>query len=106
MIEVVVPTPLTKVFPQPDIERVIISKRSLRKHHTITINKVTFTDSELLGVAARKNSIQCQTCGDVLTSVYHYHRVYCSCGKCSIDGGMFELIRDCKGPFKELTKFY
>jgi len=107
MITIVVPTPLTTSFIGLDIEeRIVISKRKVKQDHGITIKGVFFTDTELLGVSARKNQIKCLSCGDVLRSIYSQHRVYCNCGKCSIDGGEFELIRDFTGPFEELTKYY
>ena len=104
--KIIIPTPLTTTFNSDDEERIIISKRKVRSHHGIEINGHSFTDTELLGVAARKNQIKCLTCGDIIRSYYHLHSVYCSCGKCKIDGGEFELIRDCNGPYKELTKYY
>jgi len=103
---IVVPTPLTSTtIYSKDNKRIIISREKLKQTHKVIIHGILFTDSEILGVAASKNQIKCLTCGDILHSIYSQHRVYCKCGKCSIDGGEFKLIRDCTGPFKELTTF-
>jgi len=103
---IIVPTPLTSQSNLDDEARIIISKRKLRKFKSITVNNVKLTDTELLGVAARKNQIKCLSCGDTIRSIYHYHSVRCSCGLCQIDGGEFELIRDCNGPYEEQTKYW
>ncbi len=40
-----------------------------------------------------KNSIRCNRCGTVITSVTTHDYVTCSCGCCSIDGGTEYLKR-------------
>ena len=35
-----------------------------------------------------KNCIQCKACGEVIESNSIYDFVSCSCGKCSVDGGL------------------
>lgn len=34
------------------------------------------------------NAIQCKLCGDVIQSKYRHDFVTCSCGACSVDGGL------------------
>ena len=102
---IIIPTPLSKYIHYSK-DDVLINKKKLRETHSITINNVKFTDTELLKVAAKRNQIHCLTCGDTLRSIYPQHRVYCSCGKCSIDGGEFELKRDCTGPYIEETIYW
>ncbi|WMJ76965.1 MULTISPECIES: DUF7695 domain-containing protein [unclassified Sedimentibacter] len=40
-----------------------------------------------------KNSIQCECCGDIIESKTVHDFVTCSCGRCSVDGGIFMPIR-------------
>ena len=40
-----------------------------------------------------KNCIQCKACGEVIESNSIYDFVSCSCGKCSVDGGLEYLQR-------------
>lgn len=53
-----------------------------------------------------RNAVRCKCCGDVIESKTRYDFVTCSCGKCSVDGGL-ELLRrvgvesDCE----ELSEF-
>ena len=35
-----------------------------------------------------RNAIQCKHCGDVIESTYRHDFVTCSCGYCSVDGGL------------------
>ena len=42
-----------------------------------------------------KNSIKCNHCGDIRTSVQAHDFVTCSCGCCSVDGGSEYLKRVC-----------
>ena len=83
-----------------------IHKTDLSPTTIVEIDGVKFTSQELAGVNAKHNRIKCSICGDVIESIYSYHRVYCTCGNCSIDGGSRELIRDCNVPYVELSKFY
>ena len=40
-----------------------------------------------------KNCIQCKACGEVIESKSIHDFVSCSCGKCSVDGGLEYLRR-------------
>jgi hypothetical protein len=60
---------------------------------------------EFFGNRLIQNKVKCKTCNDILESIFEHHRVYCSCGLCSIDGGKEKRIRDCKGPYTELSTF-
>ena len=40
-----------------------------------------------------KNCIQCKVCGKVIESKSRHDFVTCSCGKCSVDGGLDYLRR-------------
>ena len=40
-----------------------------------------------------KNAIRCKHCGDIIESTYHHEFVTCSCGCCSVDGGLDYLRR-------------
>lgn len=84
----------------------VVDLSTLAPSTVLQLGGVELTAQELAGINAKSNSIKCATCGDILTSYYHYHSVYCTCGKCKIDGGGRELIRDCNGPYVELSKFY
>lgn len=41
-----------------------------------------------------KNVIKCKHCGDVIESTYRHDFVTCSCGCCSVDGGL-DYLRRC-----------
>lgn len=41
-----------------------------------------------------KNAIKCKHCGDVIESTYRHDFVTCSCGCCSVDGGL-DYLRRC-----------
>ena len=43
-----------------------------------------------------KNAIMCKHCGDVIESTYCHNFVTCSCGCCSVDGGIDYLKRSFK----------
>ncbi|MBR4123181.1 MAG: hypothetical protein IKT93_02035 [Clostridia bacterium] len=43
-----------------------------------------------------KNAIQCKLCGDIIESTYRHEYVQCSCGACSVDGGLDYLRRGFK----------
>ena len=47
-------------------------------------------------VAIIKNAIQCKLCEDIIESKYRHDYVICSCGACSVDGGLDYLRRGCK----------
>jgi len=87
-------------------DEIPIRKSNLKSTTTITFEDVKFTSQELVGINAKHNRIKCGKCGKILESIYDHHSVFCSCGNCKIDGGSRELIRDCKGPFVELSEFY
>ena len=40
-----------------------------------------------------RNAIQCKHCGDIIESTYCHDFVSCSCGCCSVDGGLDYLKR-------------
>ena len=42
-----------------------------------------------------RNVIRCNHCGDVIQSSYRHNFVTCSCGCCSVDGGLDYLRRCC-----------
>lgn len=52
-----------------------------------------------------KNCIQCKVCGDVIESKSVYDFKACSCGTCSVDGGLEYLRRvaDDKESYVELS---
>jgi hypothetical protein len=56
----------------------------------------------------KRNRIQCKKCNSVIESLFFYHRVYCSCFKCSVDGGTNKLIRTgvLNKDYKELSEYY
>ena len=41
-----------------------------------------------------KNAIKCKKCGDIIESKYTHNFVTCSCGACSVDGGL-DYLRRC-----------
>lgn len=43
-----------------------------------------------------RNAIQCKHCGDIIESTYRHDFVTCSCGCCSVDGGLDYLRRGFK----------
>ena len=43
-----------------------------------------------------RNAIKCKHCGDVIESTYRHNLVTCSCGSCSVDGGLDYLRRSFK----------
>ena len=44
-----------------------------------------------------KNAIRCKLCGDIIESKYRHNFVTCSCGACSVDGGL-DYLRRCGNP--------
>lgn len=52
-----------------------------------------------------KNCIQCKVCGEVIESKSVYDFKACSCGSCSVDGGLEYLRRvaDDKESYVELS---
>ena len=55
------------------------------------------------------NKIKCKFCGDIIESTHVHDFKFCSCGKCSVDGGHYYLKRsfDGKSPeecFEELSE--
>jgi len=107
MITIIIEEPLRAALrgQLPD-EGIVLKKSSIKNTDIFTFMGVKITAQELVGVNAKYNRIQCGICGDTLESIYDHHSVFCSCGNCKIDGGSRELIRDCKGPYVELSKFY
>jgi len=54
------------------------------------------------------NKIRCKNCGDVIESKTVHDYVTCSCGRCSVDGGMEYLRRaytDRRTDFEELSEY-
>ncbi len=49
-----------------------------------------------------RNAIKCNTCGDIIESVYTHDFKTCSCGRVSVDGG-HDYLRRC---FKESQDDY
>ena len=43
-----------------------------------------------------RNAIQCKHCGGIIESKYRHDFVSCSCGCCSVDGGLDYLRRGCR----------
>ena len=41
-----------------------------------------------------RNAIKCNTCGDIIESVYTHDFKTCSCGRVSVDGG-HDYLRRC-----------
>ncbi len=41
-----------------------------------------------------RNAIKCNHCGDVIESTHRHNFVTCSCGCCSVDGGL-DYLRRC-----------
>ena len=41
-----------------------------------------------------RNAIKFKHCGDVIKSTYCHNFVTCSCGRCSVDGGL-DYLRRC-----------
>lgn len=41
-----------------------------------------------------RNAIKCNHCGDAIESIYRHPLVTCSCGCCSVDGGL-DYLRRC-----------
>lgn len=52
-----------------------------------------------------KNCIQCKVCGDVIESVSEHDFKSCSCGACSVDGGLAYQRRmvESKASYTELS---
>lgn len=51
-----------------------------------------------------KNSIQCKHCGDIIESKHCHDFVTCSCGCCSVDGGLDYLKHSVDEDFIELSE--
>lgn len=49
-----------------------------------------------------RNAIKCNTCGDIIESVYTHDFKTCSCGRVSVDGG-HDYLRRC---FAESPDYY
>lgn len=45
-------------------------------------------------MSIKRNAVQCRHCGDVIESRNVHDYVTCSCGTCSVDGGL-EYLRRC-----------
>ena len=68
----------------------------------VSVGNITITPQDIYGKYL-KNSIKCERCDTVITSLFEDHLVWCKCGKCRIDGGNFKLIRKGEGRYKELS---
>ena len=53
-----------------------------------------------------KNAIKCKKCGDIIQSKYRHNFVSCSCGACSVDGGL-DYLRRCGNPsdYEEVDEY-
>ena len=53
------------------------------------------------------NCIQCKACGEVIESNSIYDFVSCSCGKCSVDGGLeyLQRVAETRDIFVEMSQF-
>ena len=53
-----------------------------------------------------KNKIRCKKCGDIIESKYRHNFVTCSCGACSVDGGL-DYLRRCgdRDNWEELSEY-
>lgn len=54
-----------------------------------------------------KNCIQCKACGEVIESKSRHQFVNCSCGRCSVNGGLEYLRRaaETRDAFIEKSQF-
>lgn len=55
-----------------------------------------------------RNRIKCNKCGEIIESKYRHDYVMCSCGNCSVDGGLAYARRGFMpdGPgFEELSEY-
>lgn len=52
------------------------------------------------------NAVKCKCCGDIIESKYRHDFVTCSCGACSVDGGL-DYARRCgnRDSYVELSKW-
>lgn len=48
-----------------------------------------------------KNAVQCKHCGDIIESKHCHDYVTCSCGCCSVDGGLEYLKRGFRNSIDE-----
>ena len=57
------------------------------------------------GYEIKKNAVQCSECGNEIESKFPYDNVRCSCGACTIDGGLCYIRRKVKdgAKYTELT---
>ena len=53
-----------------------------------------------------KNAIKCKKCGDIIESKYTHDFITCSCGLCSVDGGL-DYLRRCGNPddYEDLSEY-
>lgn len=51
-------------------------------------------------MSIKRNAVQCRHCGDVIESRNVHDYVTCSCGTCSVDGGL-EYLRRCSKHSRE-----
>lgn len=53
-----------------------------------------------------KNAIKCKKCGDIIQSKYRHNFVSCSCGACSVDGGL-DYLRRCgnQSDYEEVDEY-
>ncbi|MDO4553915.1 MAG: hypothetical protein Q4B70_02065 [Lachnospiraceae bacterium] len=55
-----------------------------------------------------KNRIKCNHCNDIIESTYRHDYVTCSCGRCSVDGGLDYLRRgfvDSPDDYTEMSEY-
>lgn len=54
----------------------------------------------------KRNRIKCESCGEILESIYTHHWTRCRCKLCAIDGGKTQLIRKgVHGMYLEMSEF-
>jgi len=100
-------TLLAKTLRNREGDAIIISSRDISKSSIVDTdnkgNDIKFKLSDIVTEYIQTNKIKCLKCKTTIESLYKMHRVWCKCGKCSIDGGRTALIRKCNVPFKELS---
>jgi hypothetical protein len=56
--------------------------------------KESFLGEGYVLIEILKNAIKCNHCGDIIESTHRHNFVTCSCGCCSVDGGL-DYLRRC-----------
>ena len=71
-----------------------VTPLGLRSGSAVPFAKPRWMVIEMIKIV--KNAIQCKLCGDIIESKYRHDYVICSCGACSVDGGLDYLRRGFK----------